>query len=138
MPAEKLQRLDDDSCFGLPKVRGMPTPDAVSAVRAYLQSITVLKVRLRCMAKVYCNLMAFNVLHPWILYAIDGRLNYEAILFDVINNRQERHGREIGIATKMMTPVSYICFMTPDEVIQTYYRHSGFCILYPPSVHCSL
>ncbi|KAL1417764.1 hypothetical protein MTO96_026537 [Rhipicephalus appendiculatus] len=68
LSADALYSLDERIHFELPKVRGMPLTQAVSAIRFYLEGIAVLKRRLRCMVQIYCWLMTLGAMRPWKLY----------------------------------------------------------------------
>ncbi|KAL1417771.1 hypothetical protein MTO96_026544 [Rhipicephalus appendiculatus] len=68
LSADALYSLDERIHFELPKVRGMPLTQAVSAIRVYLEGIAVLKRRLHCMAQIYCWLIALGAMRPWKLY----------------------------------------------------------------------
>ncbi|KAL1417761.1 hypothetical protein MTO96_026534 [Rhipicephalus appendiculatus] len=93
LSADALYSLDERIHFELPKVRGRPLTEAVSAICVYLGGIAVLKRRLYCMAQIYCWLIALEAnkcaarrklgeaWHTSLLIAVEGGAYHEVHCF---------------------------------------------------------
>ncbi|KAL1429743.1 hypothetical protein MTO96_015774 [Rhipicephalus appendiculatus] len=128
LSADVLQKLDTTAWLELPKVEGMSVPQAVGTIRVYLQSITVLKKRLSCIARIYCRLIDLNVVRPWVLYGLDNKKLDGTTFKYFLDTKLRLPGHEMGYYCMLKGPYQYYCFVASDDGTGTNYRLSCFCV----------
>ncbi|KAL1481831.1 hypothetical protein MTO96_034224 [Rhipicephalus appendiculatus] len=113
VPEHELRRLDNEGFSDLPKLGEKSVPEAVSAVRAHLQSITDLERRLNFAAHLYTCLAVLGVMRPWVLYRVDQKKNHRDVVCDIL--KKMRHRRVFGVYTNITSNVCCSCLLVPDE-----------------------
>ncbi|KAL3254444.1 hypothetical protein MRX96_054194 [Rhipicephalus microplus] len=113
VPQHELRCLDNDGFTDLPKLADKSVPEAVSAVRAHLESIAALRDRLDSAAPLihlYGRPGRHRVL---VLYRADRREDPTDIIGDILKKMRQR--RVHGVFAKATENVCCTCLLVPEE-----------------------
>ncbi|KAL1417763.1 hypothetical protein MTO96_026536 [Rhipicephalus appendiculatus] len=113
LPEHELLYLDNEGFRNLPKLAEKSVPEAVSAFRAHLQSISDLRGRLDCAAHLYGCLAGLGVIRHWALYRADQRERPGDVVGDML--KKMRHRRVHGLSTMATANTCCTCLLAPDE-----------------------
>lgn len=113
LPADQLYYLDNETPLNLPKLGEKSVPEAVSVVRAHIQSIGELQARLNYAAHLYSCLAVLGILRPWVLYRVDKKESHGEVVGDIL--KRMRHRRVVGLFTKATKDICCSCMLAPDE-----------------------
>ncbi|XP_075726648.1 uncharacterized protein LOC142768533 [Rhipicephalus microplus] len=113
VPQHELRCLDNDGFTDLPKLADKSVPEAVSAVRAHLESIAAMRDRLDCAAHLFTCMAGLGVIGSWVLYRADRREDPTDIVGDILKKMRQR--RVHGVFAKATENVCCTCLLVPEE-----------------------
>ncbi|KAH8030627.1 hypothetical protein HPB51_010561 [Rhipicephalus microplus] len=126
VPQHELGYLDQEHFPNLPKLAEKPVSEAVSAVRAYLQSINDLRDRLERAAQIFSCLAVMNAVQPWALYHVERMRNQRDIVTGIM--KKMWHRRVFGTYVKTTVSVCCSCVIVPTEERSRDYKPYFFVI----------
>ncbi|KAH6924059.1 hypothetical protein HPB50_010977 [Hyalomma asiaticum] len=120
---------DDQISLVIPWIRGMPMREAVTAIRRNLAAVPDVKMRLRCVARIYCSLMSKGLIGPWVLYRIGDpeELIEDAPLFRFLRAIQFRY--DFPYFMKIRKEYTKICVLAPESEAPTA-SHDVYCLCF--------
>ncbi|KAH6919805.1 hypothetical protein HPB50_015178 [Hyalomma asiaticum] len=125
LSGDVLQHLDDEDSLDLPKVRGKSILEAVSSIRAHVESIDEPHERMECIAHIYCCLAGQGLIRPWVLYRGNTCMNAGVIVANILNEMDGAH--KGAFYTKSMTSFTCTCLMASSRVGTSSYEPYFFC-----------